>query len=155
MYVLSYIYIKDNRNLKIVVLKFGGTSVADVPQIKKIALKIKEEVELGNKVIVVGSAMSGVTNNLIDLVKHTSDFPPYSEYDNVLSTGEHVTSALLAIALERLNLSTRSWLGWPIPIVTDNTYGKSVIEKIETDTTSTSLAHNAVAVVSGFQGVSS
>ena len=155
MYVLSYIYIKDNRNLKIVVLKFGGTSVADVPQIKKIALKIKEEVELGNKVIVVVSAMSGVTNNLIDLVKHTSDFPPYSEYDNVLSTGEQVTSALLAIALERLNLRTRSWLGWQIPIVTDNTYGKSVIEKIETDNISTSLEHNEVAVVSGFQGVSS
>ena len=155
MYVLSYIYKKDNRNLKIVVLKFGGTSVADVPQIKKIALKIKEEVELGNKVIVVVSAMSGVTNNLIDLVKHTSDFPPYSEYDNVLSTGEQVTSALLAIALERLNLRTRSWLGWQIPIVTDNTYGKSVIEKIETDNISTSLEHNEVAVVSGFQGVSS
>ena len=141
--------------MKIVVLKFGGTSVADVPQIKKIALKIKEEVELGNKVIVVVSAMSGVTNNLIDLVKHTSDFPPYSEYDNVLSTGEQVTSALLAIALERLNLRTRSWLGWQIPIVTDNTYGKSVIEKIETDNISTSLEHNEVAVVSGFQGVSS
>ena len=155
MYVLSHIYIKDNRNLKIVVLKFGGTSVADIPQIKKIALKIKEEVELGNRVIVVVSAMSGVTNNLIDLVKRASDFPPYSEYDNILSTGEQVTSALLAIALERLNLRTRSWLGWQIPIVTDNTYGKSVIEKIETDNILTSLEHNEVAVVSGFQGVSS
>ena len=141
--------------MKIVVLKFGGTSVADVPQIKKIALKIKEEVELGNKVIVVVSAMSGVTNNLIDLVKHTSDFPPYSEYDNVLSTGEQVTSALLAIALERLNLRTRSWLGWQIPIVTDKTYGKSVIEQIETHNISSSLEHYEVAVVSGFQGVSS
>ena len=77
--------------MEIVVLKFGGTSVADVPQIKKIALKIKVEVELGNKVIVVVSAMSGVTNNLIDLVKNTSNLPPYSEYDSVVSTGEQVT----------------------------------------------------------------
>ena len=106
------------------VLKFGGTSVADVPQIRKIALKIKLEVELGNRVIVVVSAMSGVTNNLIDLVKSTSDYPLYSEYDTVLSTGEQVTSALLATALNKLGIRARSWLGWQIPIITDNTYGK-------------------------------
>ena len=140
--------------MKIVVLKFGGTSVADVPQIKKIALKIKLEIDLGYRVIVVVSAMSGVTNNLIELVKHTSDFPPYSEYDNVLSTGEQVTSALLATALDKLGIRARSWLGWQIPIVTDNTYGKSVIEKIKTDNISKDLKLNEVAVVSGFQGVS-
>ena len=94
--------------MKIVVLKFGGTSVADVPHIKKIALKIKLEVELGYKVITVVSAMSGVTNNLINLVKNTSDIPPYSEYDTVLSTGEQVTSALLAIALDKLKIKARS-----------------------------------------------
>ena len=136
------------------VLKFGGTSVADVPQIKKIALKIKLEVELGYKVITVVSAMSGVTNNLINLVKNTSDIPPYSEYDTVLSTGEQVTSALLAIALNKLKIKARSWLGWQIPIVTDNTYGKSAIEEIKTENILNDLEINQVAIVSGFQGVS-
>ena len=140
--------------MKIVVLKFGGTSVADVPQIKKIALKIKLEVELGYKVITVVSAMSGVTNNLINLVKNTSDIPPYSEYDTVLSTGEQVTSALLAIVLEKLKIKARSWLGWQIPIVTDNTYGKSAIEEIKTENILNDLEINQVAIVSGFQGVS-
>ena len=140
--------------MKIVVLKFGGTSVADVPQIKKIALKIKLEVELGYKVITVVSAMSGVTNNLINLVKNTSDIPPYSEYDTVLSTGEQVTSALLAIALDKLKVKARSWLGWQIPIVTDNTYGKSAIEEIKTENILNDLEINQVAIVSGFQGVS-
>ena len=140
--------------MKIVVLKFGGTSVADVPQIKKIALKIKLEVELGYKVITVVSAMSGVTNNLINLVKNTSDTPPYSEYDTVLSTGEQVTSALLAIALNKLKIKARSWLGWQIPIVTDNTYGKSAIEEIKTENILNDLEINQVAIVSGFQGVS-
>ena len=140
--------------MKIVVLKFGGTSVADVTQIKKIALKIKLEVELGYKVITVVSAMSGVTNNLINLVKNTSDIPPYSEYDTVLSTGEQVTSALLAIALDELKIKARSWLGWQVPIVTDNTHGKSVIEEIKTENILNDLEINQVAVVSGFQGVS-
>ena len=140
--------------MKIVVLKFGGTSVADVPQIKKIALKIKLEVELGYKVITVVSAMSGVTNNLINLVKNTSDIPLYSEYDTVLSTGEQVTSALLAIALDKLKIKARSWLGWQIPIVTDNTYGKSAIEEIKTENILNDLEINQVAIVSGFQGVS-
>ena len=140
--------------MKIVVLKFGGTSVADVPQIKKIALKIKLEVELGYKVITVVSAMSGVTNNLINLVKNTSDIPPYSEYDTVLSTGEQVTSALLAIALDKLKIKARSWLGWQIPIVTDNIYGKSAIEEIKTENILNDLEINQVAIVSGFQGVS-
>ena len=140
--------------MKIVVLKFGGTSVADVPQIKKIALKIKLEVELGYKVITVVSAMSGVTNNLINLVKNTSDIPPYSEYDTVLSTGEQVTSALLAIALNKLKIKARSWLGWQIPIVTDNTYGKSAIEEIKKENILNDLEINQVAIVSGFQGVS-
>ena len=140
--------------MKIVVLKFGGTSVADVTQIKKIALKIKLEVELGYKVITVVSAMSGVTNNLINLVKNTSDIPPYSEYDTVLSTGEQVTSALLAIALDELKIKARSWLGWQVPIVTDNTHGKSVIEEIKTENILNDLEINQVAIVSGFQGVS-
>ena len=141
--------------MKIVVLKFGGTSVADVPQIKKISHKIKSEVDKGNKVIVVVSAMSGVTNNLVELVKNTSELASYSEYDVVLSSGEQVTSALLTIALNNLNIKGRSWLGWQVPIITDNTHSKAVIDKIKTSNILNSFKKNDIAIVSGFQGLSS
>ena len=137
------------------VLKFGGTSVADVPQIKKISYKIKSEVDEGNKVIVVVYAMSGVTNNLIELVNNTSELAPYSEYDVVLSSGEQVTAALLTIALNKLNIKGRSWLGWQVPIITENTYGKAVIEEIKTLNILESFKNNEVAIISGFQGISS
>ena len=140
--------------MELVVLKFGGTSVADVPQIKKIALKIKGEVDQGNKVIVVVSAMSGVTNNLIDLVNQTSKNFSLSEHDVVLSTGEQITSALLSIALEELSLKARSWMGWQVPIVSDNTHGKAVIEDIKTSNIMGSLKKGYIAIVSGFQGIS-
>ena len=140
--------------MELVVLKFGGTSVADVPQIKKIALKVKGEVDQGNKVIVVVSAMSGVTNNLIDLVNQTSKNFSLSEYDVVLSTGEQITSALLSIALEELSLKARSWMGWQVPIVTDNTHGKAVIKDIKTSNIMGSIKKGYIAIVSGFQGIS-
>ena len=140
--------------MKLVVLKFGGTSVADVPQIKKIALKVKNEVNQGYKVIVVVSAMAGVTNNLIDLVKSTSKSLNYSEYDVVLSTGEQVTSALLASALHNLNIKARSWLGWQVPIISDESHSKAVIEEIKTDNIFEFLKKNQVAIISGFQGIS-
>ena len=140
--------------MELVVLKFGGTSVADVPQIKKIALKVKDEVDQGNKVIVVVSAMSGVTNNLIDLVNETSKNFSLSEHDVVLSTGEQITSALLSIALEELSLKARSWMGWQVPIVSDNTHGKAVIKDIKTSNIMGSIKKGYIAIVSGFQGIS-
>ena len=141
--------------MNIVVLKFGGTSVADVPQIKKISYKIKSEIDQGNKVIVVVSAMSGVTNNLVELVKSTSELASFSEYDVVLSTGEQVTSALLTIALDDLSIKGRSWLGWQVPIMTDNTHSKAVINEIKTSNILNSFKNNDVAIISGFQGLSS
>ena len=140
--------------MKLVVLKFGGTSVADVPQIKKIALKVKKEVNQGNKVIVVVSAMAGVTNHLIDLVKTTSETPSFSEYDVVLSTGEQITSALLATALKNLNIKARSWLGWQVPILSDNSHGKATIEEIKTENILEFFKQKEVAIISGFQGLS-
>ena len=140
--------------MELVVLKFGGTSVADVPQIKKIALKIKGEVDQGNKVIVVVSAMSGVTNNLINLVNQTSKNFSLSEHDVVLSTGEQITSALLSIALEELSLKARSWMGWQVPIVSDNTHGKAFIKDIKTSNIMGSIKKGYIAIVSGFQGIS-
>ena len=139
--------------MKLVVLKFGGTSVADVSQIKKIASKVIKEVNKDKKVIVVVSAMAGVTNNLINLVKSTSKSPLYSEYDVVLSSGEQVTSGLLAIALYNLGINARSWLGWQVPILSDLSYGKALIEKIKTDQVFEFLNKNQVAIISGFQGV--
>ena len=139
--------------MKLVVLKFGGTSVADIPQIKKIASKVIKEVNKDKKVIVVVSAMAGVTNNLINLVKSTSKSPLYSEYDVVLSSGEQVTSGLLAIALYNLGINARSWLGWQVPILSDLSYGKALIEKIKTDQVFEFLNKNQVAIISGFQGV--
>ena len=135
-------------------MKFGGTSVADVPQIKKIALKVKKEVNQGNKVIVVVSAMAGVTNHLIDLVKTTSETPSFSEYDVVLSTGEQITSALLATALKNLNIKARSWLGWQVPILSDNSHGKATIEEIKTENILEFFKKKEVAIISGFQGLS-
>ena len=140
--------------MELVVLKFGGTSVADVLQIKKIALKVKGEVDQGNKVIVVVSAMSGVTNNLIDLVNQTSKNFSLSEHDVVLSTGEQITSALLSIALEELSLKARSWMGWQVPIVSDNTHGKAVIKDIKISNIMGSIKKGYIAIVSGFQGIS-
>ena len=140
--------------MELLVLKFGGTSVADITRIKKVALKVKLEVDKGNKIIVVVSAMSGVTNNLINLVKETSENHQLSEYDTILSSGEQITAALLSIALQALNIKSRSWLGWQIPIITNNFYGKALIKEIKTENISQSLDNDFVAIVSGFQGIS-
>ena len=141
--------------MKLLVLKFGGTSVADVTRIKKVALKIKTEADKGSKIIVVVSAMSGVTNDLVKLVNQASKDYQLSEYDTVLSSGEQVTAALLSIALQAFEIQARSWLGWQIPIITNNIYGKAVIKEINTEKILESLNNNFVAIVSGFQGISS
>ena len=141
--------------MELLVLKFGGTSVADIARIKKVALKIKLEVDKGNKIIVVVSAMSGVTNDLVNLVKQASENYQLSEYDTVLSSGEQVTAALLSIALQSLEIKSRSWLGWQVPIITNDIHGKAVIKEIKTENISEYLDKDFVAIVSGFQGISS
>ena len=141
--------------MELLVLKFGGTSVADVNRIKDVALRIKQEVDAKNKVIVVVSAMSGVTNKMVNLVNEASENFEFSEYDTVLSSGEQVTAALLSISLKSIGIKARSWLGWQIPIVTDNIHGKSTIKEIKQENIKKSLDDGFVAVVSGFQGISS
>ena len=135
-------------------MKFGGTSVADVNRIKAVALKIKHEIDDGNKVIVVVSAMSGVTNDMVNLVNNTSEKFEFSEYDTALSSGEQVTAALLSISLQSIGIKARSWLGWQIPIITDDIHGKSTIKEIKPENIRKSLEEGFVAVVAGFQGVS-
>ena len=141
--------------MELLVLKFGGTSVADINRIKAVALRIKKEIDFGNKVIVVVSAMSGVTNEMVNLVNKASKKYEFTEYDAVLSTGEQITAALLSISLQSLGIKARSWLGWQIPIITDDVHGKSTIKEIKQENIRKSLDDGFVAVISGFQGVSS
>ena len=136
-------------------MKFGGTSVANIDRIKAVALKIKSEVEKNNKIIAVVSAMSGVTNDLVSLVKQASETYESSEYDAVLSSGEQVTSALLSIALQSLGIKSRSWLGWQIPIITNDVHGNARIKEIKKENILKSLDNGFVTIVSGFQGISS
>ena len=136
-----------------VVLKFGGTSVGDVERIKAVAVRVKAEVDAGNEVAVVVSAMSGVTNSLVGYVKDIAKISDDREYDVVVSSGEQVTSGLLALALQELGQPARSWMGWQIPIRTDNAHGKARIEAIEADLMIASMAAGEVAVVPGFQGI--
>ncbi len=136
-----------------IVMKFGGTSVADLDRIRNVARRVKREVDNGNQVAVVVSAMSGVTNQL---VKYCSDLSPLHdarEYDAVVATGEQVTSGLLAIALQDIGVDARSWQGWQIAIGTDTAHGKARIQSIDGSELMRQMDSGRVAVVAGFQGI--
>ena len=115
-----------------IVMKFGGTSVADTGRIKAVAERVKREVDGGAEVAVVVSAMAGSTNQLVDWTRAIAPLHDAREYDVVVAAGEQVTSGLTALALQELGVSARSWLGWQIPFRTDNAHGKARIEKIDT-----------------------
>jgi aspartate kinase len=136
-----------------IVMKFGGTSVGDCDRIKNVARRVKSEFEAGNQVAVVVSAMSGVTNQLVDYCRQIAPLHDAREYDVVVSTGEQVTIGLLAIALRELGLRARSWTGWQVPIRTDDAHGKARIESIETDELLAAMEGGQIAVVAGFQGI--
>ena len=135
------------------VLKFGGTSLADIERIKLVARRVSSEAEAGHEVAVVVSAMAGVTNQLVAWTRETSRLHDAREYDVVVASGEQVTAGLLALALQNLGIDARSWLGWQIPIRTDDVHGKARIQSIEVTELRRRLALGQVAVVSGFQGV--
>ncbi len=139
--------------MSLIVMKFGGTSVADLTRIENVADKVMGEVRLGNKVAVVVSAMSGVTNQLVQYCENISLLHDAREYDSIVSSGEQVTSGLLALALQKRGVSARSWLGWQIPLKTDAVHAKARILDIETENLNTSLDNDEVAVIAGFQGV--
>ncbi|HTH16559.1 MAG TPA: aspartate kinase [Magnetospirillum sp.] len=136
-----------------IVMKFGGTSVGDVDRIKNVAKRVKREVEAGNQVAVVVSAMSGVTNQLVDWCKQMAPLHDAREYDQVVATGEQVTTGLLAIGLQELGLDARSWCGWQLPIHTDGVHGKARIMSIDTEEMVRRMEKGQVAVVAGFQGL--
>lgn len=137
-----------------IVMKFGGTSVADLDRIANAARRVKAEVDGGAEVIVTVSAMSGVTNQLVGYVDQTSRLYDAREYDAIVSSGEQVTAGLLALRLQDMGVSARSWLGWQIPLRTNEVHGKARIEAIETDAIISRFAEGQVAVVAGFQGIS-
>jgi len=136
-----------------IVMKFGGTSVGDCDRIKNVARRVKQEFEAGNQVAVVVSAMSGVTNQLVDYCRQIAPLHDAREYDVVVSTGEQVTIGLLAIALRELGLRARSWTGWQVPIRTDDAHGKARIERIDTEELLEAMEGGQIAVVAGFQGI--
>jgi aspartate kinase len=136
-----------------IVMKFGGTSVADLDRIRSVATRVKREVDAGNEVAVVVSAMSGVTNQLVAYCQGLSSLHDAREYDTVVATGEQVTTGLLSIALQEIGIEARSWQGWQIPIRTDNAHGKARISDIEGTELVRRMQSGQVAVVSGFQGV--
>jgi aspartate kinase len=137
-----------------IVQKFGGTSVGDIERIKNVAKRVQREVDEGNEVAVIVSAMAGVTNQLVDYVNKISPLHDAREYDTVVATGEQITCGLLALALQELGVNARSWLGWQLPIKTDDVHGKARIEDISTTELDKRLEQGQVAVVAGFQGVS-
>jgi len=136
-----------------IVMKFGGTSVADIERIKNVARRVKNETDAGNQVAVVVSAMSGVTNQLVAWVNQLSPLHDAREYDAVVATGEQVTSGLLAVALQELGVNARSWQGWQIPLKTDGAHGKARIQAIDREELDRRLNDGQVAVVAGFQGI--
>ena len=136
-----------------IVMKFGGTSVADLDRIRNVAARVKREVASGNEVAVVVSAMAGVTNQLVAWCQALSPLHDAREYDAVVATGEQVTSGLLAIALQDIGVEARSWQGWQIPIATDDAHGKARIERIDGEELVRRMGIGQVAVVTGFQGI--
>jgi aspartate kinase len=140
----------------LIVQKFGGTSVGDIPRIKNVARKVKAELDKKNKVIVVVSAMTGVTNQLVGYCNEVSSLindASLSEYDSVISSGEQVTCGLLALELQSIGYKARSFLGWQIPIKTDAVHSKARIEEIDGEYLLKSLEEFDVIVIAGFQGV--
>ena len=136
-----------------VVMKFGGTSVANVERIRNVAKHVKREVEAGNRVAVVVSAMAGATNQLVAWVREAAVLHDAREYDAVVASGEQVTAGLTAIVLQSMGIQARSWQGWQIPVRTTNAHGSARIAGIDAGELKARLASGEVAVVTGFQGI--
>ena len=135
------------------VAKFGGTSVADIERIERAADKVAKEVERGNQVAVVVSAMSGVTNALIEHCSNVDSLYDAREYDSVVASGEQVTAGLMAMALQKRGIAARSWLGWQVPIICSDVHGKARILEINPEELNKRLEKGEVAVLAGFQGI--
>ncbi|HEY2071580.1 MAG TPA: aspartate kinase [Rhizomicrobium sp.] len=136
-----------------IVMKFGGTSVADLDRIRHVASLVKREVDRGNQVAVTVSAMAGETNKLVGWARELSPLHDAREYDVVVASGEQVSAGLLAIALQAIGIDARSWMCWQIPVRTSSIHSSARIEGIEASVLNARLAEGQVAVVAGFQGI--
>jgi aspartate kinase len=137
----------------LIVQKYGGTSVANLERIRNVAERVAEYKRAGHDLVVVVSAMAGETDRLINLAKSITENPPPRELDMLVSTGEQVTSALLAITLQAMGYKARAFLGYQIPIYTTDLFTKARIKEIKVDTIKSALARGEIVVVAGFQGV--
>ena len=137
------------------VMKFGGTSVADLDRIRSAAARVKREVEAGYDVAVVVSAMAGKTNELVGWAQQTSMLYDAREYDAVVASGENVTAGLMALTLQEMGVPARSWQGWQVPLRTSSAHGSARIESIDTTRLMKKFGEGLHAVIAGFQGVSS
>ena len=140
------------------VMKFGGTSVADLERIRRVGRLVAAEVEAGHRVAVVVSAMAGKTNELVAWTDGcgpaAQGLPPSDdEYDTIVASGEQVTAGLLAMTLRNMGLNARSWMGWQIPIIADDAHGRARIDDVEPDKLIAAMDGGEVAVIAGFQGV--
>src|SRR5579872_6135897 len=136
------------------VMKFGGTSVADIDRIRNVAHHVKREVDAGNDVAVVVSAMAGTTNRLVEWCRQAAMLHDAREYDAVVASGEQVSAGLLAIVLEGMGVNARSWQGWQLPILTDNAHASArILEVNGSELIKRFKEHKQVAVIAGFQGM--
>lgn len=136
-----------------IVMKFGGTSVANIERIRNVAERVRRETEAGNEVAVVVSAMAGTTDQLVAYTRSASVMHDAREYDTVVAAGEQITVGLLAITLQDMGIQARSWLGWQIPIHTNGAHGSARIERIDTEELEKRFKIGQVPVIAGFQGV--
>ena len=136
-----------------IVLKFGGTSVGDLERIRNVARHVKREVDSGNEVAVVVSDMAGETNRLVDLCRLAAPMHDAREYDSVVAAGEQVSTGLLAITLQTMGVNARSWLGWQIPVRTNDGHAAARITEIDRTILDERFAQGQVAVIAGFQGI--
>ena len=137
-----------------IVMKFGGTSVANLECIRNVALRVKKEVDQGNQVSVFVSAMAGTTDKLVGWVEGISPLHDAREYDTVVSAGEQITSGLLALALQDIGVPARSWQGWQVPFKTNQAHSAAQVEEIEIEGLTERLIEGTVCVIAGFQGIS-
>ena len=141
--------------MPVLVMKFGGTSVASLDKIKGAAERVASEVSAGHSVIVIVSAMAGKTNELVGWVNETSPLYDAREYDAIVSSGENVTAGLMALTLQEMDIPARSWQGWQVPVITTSAHSAARIEEIQTENIIRKFNEGMrVAVVAGFQGVS-
>jgi len=140
--------------MALIVQKYGGTSVGSITRIKVVARRVVKTVEQGNRVVVVVSAMAGETDNLINLARQITDMPDEREMDLLLSSGERISSALTAMAIQRLGYRSMSLTGRQVGIITDSSHTKAMIERVEAERLRKVLKKGVVPVVAGFQGIS-